>query len=41
MVSVALSMYKVVSGRVNILGAECPRKAVATGLVLSVLEGRA
>lgn len=41
MVTDALSQYKVVAGRGNIRGSEGPRNAVATGLVLSVLEGRA
>lgn len=41
MVTDALSQYKVVAGRGNIRGSEGPRNAVATGLVLSTLEGRA
>lgn len=41
MVTDALSQYKVVAGRGNIRGSEGPRNAVATGLVLSVLEGGA
>ncbi len=41
MVTDALSQYKVVAGRGNIRGTEGPRNAVATGLVLSALEGGA
>ena len=41
MVTDALSQYKVVAGRGNIRGSEGPRNAVATGLVLSALEGGA
>ena len=41
MVTDALSQYKVVAGRGNIRGTEGPRNAVATGLVLSLLEGGA
>ena len=40
MVTDALSQYKVVAGRGNIRGTEGPRNAVATGLVLSLTEGR-
>lgn len=40
MVTDALSQYKVVAGRGNIRGSEGPRNAVATGLVLSMMEGR-
>lgn len=36
----ALSHYNIVAGRGNIRGQEGPRNAVATGLVLSVAEGR-
>lgn len=39
LVTDALSKYSVVSGRGNIRGVEGPRNAVATGLVLSVMEG--
>ncbi|MDO5329734.1 MAG: diol dehydratase reactivase subunit alpha [Coriobacteriia bacterium] len=39
LVTDALSKYSVVSGRGNIRGTEGPRNAVATGLVLSVVEG--
>lgn len=39
LVTDALSQYKVVAGRGNIRGTEGPRNAVATGLVLSLLEG--
>lgn len=38
MVTDALSQYKVVAGRGNIRGTEGPRNAVATGLVLSLME---
>lgn len=38
MVTDALSQYKVVAGRGNIRGTEGPRNAVATGLVLSLVE---
>lgn len=41
MVTDALSHYKVVAGRGNVRGTEGPRNAVATGLVLSLTEGRA
>lgn len=40
LVTDALSKYSVVSGRGNIRGTEGPRNAVATGLVLSVMEGQ-
>ncbi len=40
MVTDALSQHKVVAGRGNIRGTEGPRNAVATGLVLSMTEGR-
>lgn len=38
LVTNALAQYRVVSGRANIRGVEGPRNAVATGLVLSVVE---
>ncbi|MEA4988805.1 MAG: diol dehydratase reactivase subunit alpha [Anaerovorax sp.] len=38
LVTDALAQYRVVSGRANIRGVEGPRNAVATGLVLSVVE---
>lgn len=41
MVSDALAEYGIVCGRGNIRGTEGPRNAVATGLVLSYLEGKA
>lgn len=40
LVTNALSHYKVVAGRGNIRGTEGPRNAVATGLVLSMIEDR-
>lgn len=41
MVSDALAEYGIVCGRGNIRGVEGPRNAVATGLVLSYLDGKA
>lgn len=41
MVTDALSEYGIVCGRGNIRGSEGPRNAVATGLVLSYLDGEA
>lgn len=38
LVTDALSQYRVVAGRANIRGCEGPRNAVATGLVLSMVE---
>lgn len=40
LVTDALSQYRVVAGRGNIRGTEGPRNAVATGLVLSIIEER-
>ena len=39
LVTDALSQFRVVAGRGNIRGTEGPRNAVATGLVLSMIEG--
>lgn len=41
LISDALAQYGVVTGRANVRGAEGPRNAVATGLVLSAANGRA
>lgn len=41
LVTRALAEYRVVAGRANIRGTEGPRNAVATGLVLSAVGGRA
>ncbi|RKO67864.1 diol dehydratase reactivase subunit alpha [Desulfofundulus salinus] len=40
LISDALAHYGVVTGRANIRGTEGPRNAVATGLVLSAVDGR-
>ncbi|SHI77416.1 diol dehydratase reactivase subunit alpha [Desulfofundulus thermosubterraneus] len=41
LISDALAHYGVVTGRANIRGTEGPRNAVATGLVLSAVDGQA
>ncbi|MBE3585866.1 MAG: diol dehydratase reactivase subunit alpha [Thermoanaerobacter sp.] len=40
LISDALAQYGVVTGRANIRGTEGPRNAVATGLVISAVDGR-